>query len=414
MSKTRQNNYRFVILGASVAIMFTLWGLGNHPIALYSVPITEAYGFPRSLFAVIFSIINLFTAFGNLFFGAAIKRMGLKNVMVAGSALAVAAYVLFYIAASLPVFYIAAALFGLALAFVTNSPVSVLINNWFGHNKGLALGIVFAASGLGGTVCDILVGRLINNVGFKMSLGISGIIITVVLLLAMLVIRPRPVVKLPPPGTEAKQEIPKEGISFKVARSTPSFWLMIATEALWGLSIIPIVATMPAYLTDKGFDPLFISGVVMASLYAVSAASKLGFGIVNDKLGPGVMVGAMGIAGTGATLLLATAATKGGAVASALLMGIAFSCMTIPVPLLTSRIFGNRDYGVLVGVFSAVLTLAGALGAPLVNVVYDVAGTYLPAFIAQAAFFALSIFTGIAAIKMKPAWDTEIKAAESV
>lgn len=405
MEKAKQNNYRMVILVASIAIMFTMWGLGNHPLALYSVPVTTAYGFPRSLFAVIFSIINLFTAFGNLFFGAAVKRMGLKKIMLAGTAFAIAAYAVFYIAGSLPLFYIAAALLGLALAFLTNSPVSVLINNWFGKNKGLALGIVFMASGLGGTVCDILVGRLINSFGFKASLGISAIIITGVMLLAMLFIKPRPAKPFLANPSDAPAPKEKSGIRFKQARRTPSFWLVIATEALWGLSIIPIVATMPTYLNDKGFDPLFVSGVVMACLYAVSAASKLGLGVISDKFGALAMVCIVGCAGTAATLLLAMAGGKGGAVASALLMGVAFSCMTIPVPILTSNIFGDKDYGVLVGVFSAVLTLAGALGTPLVNLVFDLAGTYIPVFIAQAVFFALSIVTAGLAIKCKPKFN---------
>lgn len=401
--RQQQKNYRLVILGACIIIMFVMWGLGNHPLALYAVPITTAYGFPRSLFSIIFSIINLFSAFGNLFFGAAVKKMGLKNVMVVGTGFAVLAYGIYYLAASLPMFYIASALFGLALAFLTNSPASVLINNWFGKNKGLALGIVFMSSGIGGTVCDIMVGRLINSLGFKASLGISALIISGATVLAVFLIKPRPAVKLPPASAEpAKAEEPKDGVSFRRARRTPSFWLVILTEAFWGLSIIPIVATMPTYLNDKGFDPLFVSGVVMASLYAVSAASKLGLGVVSDKLGTSVMVGIVGVAGAVATLLLATAASKGGALASSLLMGVAFSCMTIPVPILTSSIFGNKDYGVLVGIFSAVLTLAGALGTPLVNLVFDLSGTYVPVFIAQAVFFALSIPSAILAIKYKP------------
>lgn len=402
MSKTKLSKYRWVVLAASVAIMFTVWGLGNHPIALYSVPVTQQYGFPRSLFAVIFSIINLFTALGNLAFGSAIKRIGIKRVMVMGSVLAVLAYLLFYLATALPVFYIAAALFGLALAFVTNSPVSVLVNNWFGASKGTALGIVFAASGLGGTICDIFVGRLINSAGFKASFGISAIIITVVLVLAMLLIRPRPASRLEGKADTNEAEIKIEGLTLKQALRTPSFWLMTVTEALWGFSIIPIVATMPSYFSDKGFDPLFVSGVVMASLYAVSAVSKLGLGFVNDKLGSVTMLLIICPAGAIATAMLTMVSSPAWAVASAVCMGIAFSCMTIPVPLLTSSIFGNREYGTLIGIFSAVLTLAGAIGAPVTNMVFDLAGTYLPVFWVQAVFFALSAVTAILAIKLKP------------
>ena len=396
-------SYRFVILGACIAIMFAMWGLGNHPLALYTVPITQAYGFPRSLFSVIFSIINLFTAFGNLFFGIIAKKMGLKKVMIVGTGLAILAYVLYYYATSLPMFYLASALIGLALAFLTNSPASVLINNWFGNNKGMVLGIVFMASGIGGTVCDILVGRLINSFGFKTSLGVSVLIITAMMVLAMFLIRTRPMsVRTSMEEAEETKEKPKNGIPFKQACRTASFWLILIAETLWGLSIIPIVATMPTYLNDKGFDPLFVSGVVMATLYAMSAVSKLGLGVISDKMGVSVMVCVVGGAGAVATLLLATVSGHEWAIVSSLFMGVAFSCMTIPVPVLTNSIFGNMDYGTLVGVFTAVLTLAGALGTPLVNLVFDLTGTYVFVFIAQAIFFVLSIPVALLAIRLKP------------
>lgn len=402
--KQTDTQYRWVIMGACVAIMFVVWGLGNHPLGLYTVPVTEAFGFPRSLFAVIFSIINLFTAFGSLFFGPAVQKLGLKRLMLIGSGLCVAAYLLFYFAGSLAMFYCGAALFGLSLAFTTNNPVSVLVNNWFTKGKGMALGIVFAASGIGGTVCDIAVGQLLNRFGFRTALGISGVIIAAVLAVAMVLVRPRPPQEKAP-SDAAPQAVQLTGVSFERARKTASFWLMAATELLWGLSIIPIVATMPAFLSDKGIDPLFISGVIMSSLFAVSALSKIMMGVVNDKLGPMVMLLILGGSGAAATLMLVLLSGPGGMVASALLMGVAFACMTVPLPLLTIRIFGNKAYAALLGVFSATLTLAGAAGTPLSSMVFDLTGSYLPAFLAQAAFFALSAVTGIQAVLRRPKWD---------
>lgn len=408
MKKT-ESNYRWVILFACVMVMFVLWGLGNHPLSLYSVPITKAYGFPRSLFFILFSVINLFTAIGNLFFGPVEQKIGVKKLMVVGTVLAIMAYVFFYTANSLPTFYCAAAFLGISLAFTTNNSVSVLVNNWFTNNKGLFLGIVFAASGLGGTVFDIFVGRLLNRVGFKSSLGISGILIAVVLIICVALVKPHPPQQrnTAQNATETNTPIAKNGISFAKAKKTPSFWFMASTELLWGLSVIPIMANMPAYLSDKGFDPLFVSGVVMALLYAISAVSKISMGFINDRFGSTIMLLLLGSCGMVATLLLILVSSNRGAIACAVFMGIAFASLTVPLPLLTVGIFGNKAYGALLGIFSAILTLAGALATPITNIVFDITGSYVPVFIAQMLFFVLSAFTGIMAVKKRPKWDRE-------
>jgi MFS family permease len=192
------------------------------------------------------------------------------------------------------------------------------------------------------------------------------------------------------------------GIAFKDARKTASFRLIVAAEALWGLAIIPAVAVMPAHLSDKGLSPLFVSGTAMACMFAVSAASKLLAGVVSDRLGPAAMVVSISAAGTAATLLLALADGEKGAVACAVFMGMAFSCMTMPIPLLSGAIFGERAIAELSGFFSAVLTLFGAAGAPLCNLAYDRLGTYAPAFAAQAAFFAAAAAAGALALKLRP------------
>lgn len=406
--KRKKLFYGWIVVIGCVLMMLTMWGLGNHPLSLYVVPVTAAYGFSRTSFSMIFSIINLCTAAGSMAYGFLSGKMGLKRLMLLGSALCVVSYVLYSSARVIAVFYLAAAIFGLALSMTTNNPLSQIVNNWFTTRRGAVLGLVYASSGLGGTICDILVGRILNRAGFRSSLWITTAMIAVLLTVAMLILRESPdSMGLRPYGSDAPKketgEAPekKTGLTLRQAVKTPNFWLLIALEVLWGLSIIPIAANIPAHLTDRGLDPLFISGTVMAVMFAVSAASKFGMGIICDKFGHTCMLLVIGVTSTAAAALLPAVSGRGSAVIMAVLMGIGYACMTIPAPLLVSHIFGNRDYAAILGPVTATLTFAGAVGMPVSNMIFDHSGSYAPAFIVQAACFALAAVCGILAVRIK-------------
>ena len=114
------------------------------------------------------------------------------------------------------------------------------------------------------------------------------------------------------------------------------------------------------------------------------------------------MVGILSTAATAGMLLLVLVQGELSALGISLCIGIAFSCMTVPAPLLTSHIFGKKAFSALLGVFTASLTFAGAAATPLVNLVYDVSGSYIPAFLFQAAAFLLSGITGVLAVRLRP------------
>ncbi len=397
--------YGYIVAFSSILVMFAVWGLGNHPLSLYVVPLTEQYGFSRAAFSLVFSIINLFTAFGNLLFGTLDRKVGIKKLMLLGAILCVGAYALFYFGGGLVVFYIAAALFGISIAFTTNNPLSVLVNNWFLERRGFILGLIFAASGLGGTVGDVVVGRLQAIMPYQAALGVTACAIAVLLAVALVLLRETPAsMGLSPYGTAAAAAAAADadGLPFSQAVHCPSFWLLLLTEVLWGISIIPVMTCIPAYLSDRGFADAYVSGVVMASLYGISAVAKLSMGMVSDRWGPGAMVGILSAAATAGMLLLVFVQGELSALGISLCIGIAFSCMTVPAPLLTSHIFGKKAFSALLGVFTASLTFAGAAATPLVNLVYDVSGSYIPAFLFQAAAFLLSGITGVLAVRLRP------------
>ena len=65
----------------------------------------------------------------------------------------------------------------------------------------------------------------------------------------------------------------------------------------------------------------------------------------------------------------------------AVLRAAALPLETIMLPLITAKLFGQKDYAKILGIVVAINTAGYAVGNPLANVIFDLQGTYVPAFI---------------------------------
>ena len=59
------------------------------------------------------------------------------------------------------------------------------------------------------------------------------------------------------------------------------------------------------------------------------------------------------------------------------------------LPLISGDLFGSKDYAKMLGIFVSINTTGYAVGAPLTNLIYDVCGTYVPAFFIVAGTMSL-------------------------
>ena len=82
--KKRKFDYKWVIVGLSFLMVFTVLGFCSSARSLYVVPITSALGISRSTYAINDSCRFVTTAIINIFFGALIARFGAKKLIGAG------------------------------------------------------------------------------------------------------------------------------------------------------------------------------------------------------------------------------------------------------------------------------------------------------------------------------------------
>jgi len=406
MSKSN-SSYRWVIAVVCFFMSFMVLGLGSSPLSLYIVPITKNLGFSRGDFSLVFTLITFTTMLIQVVFGFFVHRFGVRVLMIAGSILAPIAYFLFYLAGTLPVFYAGGVILGSAFAFASITSISIIVHNWFHEKQGTVLGLIMAASGLGGFVFSRIIGKYIATNGFKASFLFSAILLAAATLPVILFTRSNPDDANNTQSSKGGHGIGKMsfGSFFKIRGMAVGLLAIFLT----GVVIHPLLVNTPAYLVEKGFDSVFASEI-SAAIFFVLAFAKLGLGMIHDRLGIRISM----ILGLGsfiaAALILLFAASSWMVWVFVLFDGVAVATLALLVPLFAKAILGMENYTSFLGVFVATLSAGIAVGVPVISYVYDLTGSYSWAVGPFAAVGALAL--ALAMVSLKQADRLSPEAAE--
>lgn len=392
-TQTSKFHYAWVILFCTGLLGFAVMTFMVTPFSLYVKPITTEFGWTRSAYTLTQSFQFLAAVIFSFLFGTLTKKYGSKVLIIIGTAILTVCMFLYSSASTLPVFYVTGLLTGIAFALATVSAASTLLNNWFAKNNGLMLGILFTTTSLGGVIFNPLVASWIAQYGWRTSFRISGIIIAVVGVILLLLVKNKPSDKnmLPMYADSAesvkvkKEAAPNElpGIMLKDAIKSYRIWIFLTIIFMSGAIIPTTVATVPAYLGDLGFPVLFW-GVINSVIMATNTIIKIPAGWVTDKLGVIAML-AMALGSFAASLvclILSSQATPQFIYAAAFFFGFAVLMTSVPMPIIVGEFFGRKDFATIMGMMFAALTIGQAIATPLINLVFDIAGTYRNIYIA--------------------------------
>ena len=372
-----EHPYRYVVAAACFVTLFVILGLGNMPAGQYIRPVTADLGVERMSFSIVFSTRFVVSTVMGLLWVKIIRFLGVRVMMGTGFALMALAHWVYSAAGSLPMFYLGGALQGAGITCCSNATASYLIDGWFRKNRGTVLGIVFASSGLGGALFNVLVARRIAADGWRASYRLTAYVMLAVGLVIVSLIR----------DAGGQQAVRKHAAGKGPAWDGPPLRLLFRQPYFWGVALFifilgvlcnPVYSLAPAHLTDLGFDRIFAAKVV-GILFVVLAAAKIGVGVIYDRFGLRTGVVLCMSCGIASMLLLAGARTKLSAVTFAVLMGVEMPIETILVPMILLGLLGRTAYTSLIGAAFAMISAGIALGNPLVNYIYDRLGSYAPA-----------------------------------
>lgn len=376
-------HYAWVIFAVCFLSVLTALGFNSSPKSLYLAAVTEELGIPRSLFSVGDSCRYLATAIINLFFGRLVARFGPRKLMAAGFGCMVVFNLLCAFATRVWTFYLGNLFLGLGLAWSTTSLVGIVVEKWFTSRKGTIMGLILAANGLGGAISSQIISRLIygGTGGWRTAYVVTAVIMAVTGVLLVVLMRNTPAeMGLAPLGSgqkAAKKQRGRDwiGIEAQEAFHKPYFYVCVVCVFLTGMILQSASGVSSAHMRDRGISTEVIANVLsLGSL--ILMVSKMSTGACFDRFGLRATMLLCNVCAVIAIGLLAFVSNGTMAMAYKLFAAFGLPLETIMLPLITKECFGQKSYAFLMGLMVSFNTLGYAVGAPLMNWVFDTTGTY--------------------------------------
>ena len=393
IQQAKKFDYKWIIIAASFLMVMVTLGFCSSNSGIYLSAITDALHIKRSLFSITNSFRYVATTIVNLFFGALLKKFGVKKLIAFGFFALVGSTMAYAYASTLPMFYLGGFLLGVGIAFTSTTMGSFIVRRWCTTNVGRYTGIVLASNGIGGAIAAQIVTPMIydetNAFGYRNAYKLVAIILVVTAIVVISLLRENP------KDCPVINEIPKKkargvswsGIAYSAAVKRPYFYIVAVSVFLTGLLLQGISVVKHAHMADVG-----ISAEVIANLASISSLlltfSKVIVGVIYDRYGlrPIVLICHLLTVATFVLMIFIQNTPMGivCATVAAILLTFSLPLETIVIPLLTNDLYGAASYDKLLGLYMAFNTAGFAFGAPLTNVVYDICGSYIPMFVIAA------------------------------
>lgn len=402
VKKQNKSMYHWVILVCCIlTLMFaysTRFGLAQ----LFTTQIIKETGFATSAYFLSTTIASIICVFTGPIAGKLLRGRYMRPTFVVCVIGTMGFYSCYGFCHELWQFYLVGALQGFFAMGACTIPVTVLITNWFEKNRGLMISIAMMGISLGGTFLSPFLSWTIGMFGWRRAYFILGAVSLCVLIpISAFIVRRSPEdVGLFPYG-HGEESSGKHGKNKSVpanswnatlseARKTPILWMFAAGGFLIYFTSC-IMGHMSYYLQTTGFDTSSIAAYI--SVYSIVAlAGKLVLGHMFDRFGPkgGILFGC----GTFFIFLICFIMVQGGPLMlylSAVFYGFGTCTATVAIPIMTTSIFGSKNYSEIYGFISAFTMTGGAIGSSGIGLAYDITGSYKPALTILALLTVLTI-----------------------
>jgi len=375
---TDRDRRGWIIVGAICVTMFFIWGAINSG-AVFFVPVLKHFGWTRAKLSIAFASGWVTGGATGPLIGWLADRVNPKKMIVVGATITGVLYILLSRATTFGAFLAINALFGICVGASTTIPCSILIASWFERQRGLAIGIAFAAAPIGGAGMTPLANYIVTAAGWRAGYFAIGLpIVVVVVPLVVLLVRPANSGDTDASATSADAPVPApievSGFELGQARKTRSFWLICAVQFLVG-STLGMGPHYIAYLTGLGYSAAFAASVFSMFLVMTTVGALLG-GPFADRVGARTamivtcILGALGAAG------LMSAAHALGLAVMILAAGFALGAYGVQMPLVIIESLGVKRFGSLMGVTGVFYTIGAFISPIVAGRIFDVTGSY--------------------------------------
>lgn len=363
----------------------------SYPVFL---PAIEAeLGGTRAQISGVFSLFLVAYSLAGPWVGLLVDRLGAHRTVPAGAALMAAGLWCSGQAVAPWQLYVAfgtAIAIGSALAGLLS--VYTVVNAWFPHRRGTAIGVVSSAVAVGMMVVVPAVRATIDRVGWRATYELLGAVVVAVMVPIGCLLRRPP--RGAPVSTSAGAAPERASVVAEV-KSARFVLLAAALASSWFVSQALLTHQVAALAQQR--RPAADVAAALAVLGLASFAAKLGAGWAADRWGRR-SVFVLGAGALAIALLAGSSLTPDDDLHLALgvALGIGHGAHTVLTAKTTGDLFAPAQFARVYGTLNLLYFSGGALGVWLAGWLFDRTGTYRLPFLLALPFCAASALAYLA------------------
>ena len=413
-AKTPRFYYGWIIVGIIFLSRFAGTTMQNPTVSVLIKPITNDFGWSRSLFVSASSVGTILGGLLALIIGPAIDRYGPRWIITFGFLVMGALMILMGSINNLWQFYLLLVLSRMILQGALNLTSNVSVAKWFYRRRGIALAFPAIGQRVGAGSTPLLAQYLTSSAGWRSSLiGLGLLAWGLTVIPAGIWLRRKPEdLGLLPEGdlreveSGADTEVTQEGINTEVSFSlnqalrTKVFYLLLFvvslstfTNAGANFNIFPI-------LTDRGISG-FNSVILLSAWSYIGIPSTLFWGYLGDRYKVRYLFALVLLGMSLGTVLFLVADDLVLGLIFAFVHGFFFAGSLLFQNLIFANYFGRESFGAIRGVVTPFQTFSNAMGPLAASLVFDATGSYDQILI---AWILLLPLLAIAVALAKPAY----------
>src|SRR5215469_2618046 len=375
MSRTiaaNSSQARLILIGTALLLLL---GMGiRQSLGLFLTPVTRDLGISAADFTLALAIQNIVWGLSQALVGAIADRFGLRMTMIAGAAIYVVGLAIMAAANGAVALVISGALIGVALSCTATSlAMTACVRAVSPERRSTMLGVVSAVGSLGTLVVPLATQALLAREPWQIG-ALFFLLLAIGMLPASFLAGGADRMQGHTTTTASMREVLGRALRNR------QFLVMSGAYFVCGLNLIFLTTHLPAYLAICGQDPM-LSAEALAVIGGVSAVGSLLTGWLGSRYPKHILLGLLYIL---RSFVFAIYFVMPPTPTSTLVFAAAMGMLWWPglAPLiggLVAEIFGTRYLATLLGLSFVVHQLGSSLGAWGGGLIFDISGSYDPA-----------------------------------
>jgi len=379
----RRLYYGWVVLAACLAVGVVCWGV-RFSFGVFFKSLEEEFVWTRALTSSVFSVYLLLGCGFAVLGGWALDRYGPK-IVIAVMGFFTGLGLLLTSQANAPWHLFVS--YSLLLAIGTAPIWTVVVataSRWFTERRGLAIGIVTSGNGIGMVTIAPIAAYIISGYGWRTAYFIMALMAFVIIIPCAFLLKKAPSepAALPENSDATKPGAHEsQGLSLLTAARTKNLWLILSIQFLQAFCIFLVMTHIVPHAIDLGITATQAASI-LSLIGGTIILGRISIGRVSDSIGRKRAVMICTLLMTGAMMWLIGSSNLWMLYLFAIVFGFAYGGSSPPIYTLAADIFGLRYIGVIMAVLGTGWFAGGAIGPAFAGYVFDISGSYTPAFLA--------------------------------